>query len=134
MQIDNYLEKYLQNSRHEIADVVYAASRLNDTHAKAVELLDPAHFSKPLDRRAVACAIISSLADGVIPDQSYLAEQTGIKRSTLIRWYKKLDDRAGFVRDGRRKVLIVDRACNQDMMDLLDWHVDWHKLNTQRAA
>ncbi len=134
MAIDNYLEKYLQNSRHSIEDVVYAARRLNTTHAKAIGLLDPMHYSSPIDRRAVACAIITSLADGVIPDQSYLSEQTGITRPTLMRWYKNLDDKAYFVRDGRRKVLVIDRACNQDMIDLLDWHVDWHKSNGRPRA
>ncbi len=129
MAIDNYLEKYLQNSRHSIEDVVYAARRLNTTHAKAVGLLDPMHYSSPLHRRAVACALIASLAVDVIPDVSYLSEQTGINRSTLLRWYKSLDDKANLVRDGRRKVVVIDRACNQDMIDLLDWHVDWHKDN-----
>ena len=133
MPIDNYLEKYLQNSRHELEHIVHAARRLNKTQAKAVELLDPMHYASPLHRRAIACAIISSLADDVIPDASYLAQQIGIHRPTLLRWYKKLDDEAYFVRDGRRKVLVIDRACNQDMVDLLDWHVDYHKANELRC-
>ena len=89
MAIDNYLEKYLQNSRHSIEDVVYAARRLNTTHAKAVVLLDPMYYSSPLHRRAVACALIASLADGVIPDVSFLSEQAGINRCTLYKKMKK---------------------------------------------
>lgn len=126
----NNLELLLSESRHSNSEVMNVVDRLNLCHAKAAELcvsLD--RLGTPMNRRAMTCAILGSVAGGIDPDLSYVSAQTGIARATLNRWF---DERAGenalrYEWAGRRKVVVIDRPVRPELMELLDWHVDFRK-------